>query len=123
MTPIPSHPPITNLQRDRLVAYDLEGPEQARLIRWLPVSYDRLSQCGSYYFQMLPGAYTTPHVHPGYEEFYVLEGEAIESDGTVIRAGDFISFPPGSYHWTRSERGCLMLVFEWRPVAAGATTR
>jgi quercetin dioxygenase-like cupin family protein len=111
----PSIPPITNLQRDKLVAYDLEGPDQARLIRWLPVTYDPKTQCGSYYFQMLPGAYTTPHVHPGYEEFYVLEGEATESDGTVIRAGDFISFPPGSYHWTRTDKGCLVLVFEWRP--------
>ncbi len=56
-----------------------------------------------------------PHVHPGYEEFYVIEGEAVESDGTVIKAGDFISFPPGSYHSTRTDKGCLVLVFEWRP--------
>lgn len=52
---------------------------------------------------------------PGFEEFYIIEGEAVESDGTVIRAGDFISFPPGSYHSTRSEKGVLALVIEWRP--------
>ena len=111
----PDTPPITNLDRDRLQVYDLEGPEQARLIRWLPITYDRDTQRGSYFFQMLPGAVTRPHVHPGYEEFYVIEGEAIESDGTVIRAGDFVSYPPGSCHNTRTETGCLAIVFEWRP--------
>jgi quercetin dioxygenase-like cupin family protein len=54
-------------------------------------------------------------VHPGYEEFYVIEGEAVESDGTVIKVGDYISFPPNSYHNTRTDKGCLVLVFEWRP--------
>jgi quercetin dioxygenase-like cupin family protein len=33
----------------------------------------------------------------------------------VIKAGDFISFPPNSYHNTRSDKGCLVLVFEWQP--------
>ena len=42
-----------------------------------------------------PGAVTVPHVHPGYEEFYVLEGEAVESDGTVIRAGGLHLLPAG----------------------------
>lgn len=111
----PDHPPIAKTDPKSFRVYDLEGPEQARLIRWLPITYDRATQCGSYFFHMLPGAVTTPHEHAGYEEFYVIEGEAIESDGTVIRAGDFISFPPGSYHNTRTETGCLMIVTEWRP--------
>jgi quercetin dioxygenase-like cupin family protein len=96
------------------IPYDLEGPDQLRLIQWLPVTYDRKSATGSYYFKMLPGAVTTPHTHPGYEEFFVIEGEAIESDGRVLRAGDFVSFAPGSHHNTRTETGCLMLVVEWK---------
>jgi quercetin dioxygenase-like cupin family protein len=110
-----SVPPITNHTRDKLVPYTLEGYTAENRCQWLPVSYNAETQCGSYYFQLLPGAVTVPHVHPGYEEFYLLEGEAVESDGTVIKAGDFISFPPGSYHFTRSDKGCLALVFEWRP--------
>lgn len=110
-----SVPPITNLLRDKLVPYTLEGYTAENKCQWLPVSFNAETQCGSYYFQLLPGAVTVPHVHPGYEEFYVLEGEAVESDGTVIKAGDFISFPPNSYHNTRSDKGCLVLVFEWRP--------
>jgi quercetin dioxygenase-like cupin family protein len=108
-------PIIVNTARDQLLPYDLEGPEQAALIRWLPVTYDRATQKGSYFFEMLPGAWTTPHTHPHYEEFMVLEGEAIESDGRVLKPGDFVSFPPGSHHNTRTETGCLMIVVEWAP--------
>ena len=82
-----SVPPITNLQRDGLVPYTLEGYTAANKCQWLPVSFNAETQCGSYYFQLLPGAVTVPHVHPGYEEFYVLEGEAVESDGTVVGPG------------------------------------
>ena len=89
-----SVPPITNHLRDKMVPYRLEGYTEENRCQWLPVSFNADTQCGSYYFQLLPGAVTVPHVHPGYEEFYVLEGEAVESDGTVIKAGDFISFPP-----------------------------
>ena len=42
-----------------------------------------------------PVAITAFHVHPGYEEFYVLEGEAVESDGTVTEGGRFHQFSPG----------------------------
>lgn len=104
---------ITNAATLPLQAYDLEGPEQQRLIRWLPIRYDRETGCGSYYFQMLPGAVTTPHRHPRYEEFFVIDGEAIESDGTILRTGDFISFAPDTEHFTRSETGCLLIVVEW----------
>jgi quercetin dioxygenase-like cupin family protein len=97
------------------VPYRLEGYTAENRCEWLPVSFDAKAQSGSYFFRLLAGAVTIPHVHPGFEEFYVLEGEATESDGTVIKAGDFISFPPNSYHFTTSEKGCLMIVFEWRP--------
>ncbi len=104
---------IVNAATADFITYDLEGPEQLRLIRWLPVTYDRRTGIGSYYFKMLPGAVTTPHTHPHFEEFFVIEGEAVESDGRVLKAGDFVSFPPGSHHNTRTETGCLMIVVEW----------
>jgi quercetin dioxygenase-like cupin family protein len=110
-----SVPPITRHQRDKFEPYRLEGYTAENRCEWLPVSFNPKTQCGSYYFKMLPGAVTVPHVHSGYEEFYIIEGAAVESDGTVIKAGDFISYPPGTYHNTRTEKGCLALVFEWRP--------
>ena len=106
---------ITNIASLPLQPYDLEGPDQLKLIRWLPIRYDRATGCGSYYFQMLPGAVTTPHRHPRFEEFFVISGEAIESDDTVLKTGDFISFAPDSHHFTRTETGCLLIVVEWLP--------
>jgi anti-sigma factor ChrR (cupin superfamily) len=94
--------------------YTLDGPDYPGL-RWLPITFDQKTSRGSYYFQMLPGAVTKPHTHPNYEEFFVIEGEAIESDGRVLKTGDFVSFKPGSFHNTRTETGCLLIVFEWAP--------
>jgi len=94
--------------------YDLEGPVQPEM-SWLPVSYSRESGRGSYLMRMQPGAVTIEHDHPGYEEFLVIEGELIDSDGAVFKAGDFVSFAPNTRHWSRTETGCVLAVFEWRP--------
>jgi len=49
------------------------------------------------------------------EEYLILEGEAIEHDGTVLRPGDWIVYEPGSYHATRTETGCLLVGLDWDP--------
>ena len=108
-------PTVIKTDPSTFEAYKLDGPEYEALLRWLPITFDQKTSRGSYYFQMLPGAVTKPHTHPNYEEFFVIEGEAIESDGRVLNTGDFVSFQPGSHHNTRTETGCLMIVFEWAP--------
>ena len=45
---------------------------------------------------MEPGAQSVPHMHMGFEEFLMIEGELIDSDGTVFKSGEFVSFEPGS---------------------------
>lgn len=94
--------------------YDLEGPAQ-REFGLITVSYDRAKGEGTYLMRMGPGSVTIAHEHKGYEDFLILEGELIDDDGTVFRAGDLISYAPGSYHNSRSETGCVILVTEWRP--------
>ena len=94
--------------------YDLEGPLQAD-IGWLPISYDRKVGEGSYLMRMEPGARTIPHDHPGYEDFLILTGELIDSDGRVLRQGDFISYAPGTRHHSWTDVGCTIAVFEWKP--------
>jgi quercetin dioxygenase-like cupin family protein len=108
-------PTVIKTDTSTFETYTLDGPEYAAGLRWLPITYDAKTARGSYYFQMLPGAETKPHTHPNYEEFFVIEGEAIEPDGRVLKPGDFVSFKPGSFHNTRTETGCLMIVFEWAP--------
>jgi quercetin dioxygenase-like cupin family protein len=94
--------------------YDLEGPLQAD-IGWLPISYDRKAGEGSYLMRMEPGARTIPHDHPGYEDFLILAGELIDSDGRVLSQGDFISYAPGTHHHSWTDVGCTIAVFEWKP--------
>ena len=108
-------PQIVNLATDGLIPYELDGPAYAELIEWRPISYDEKTESGTYFFRMHPGAATAPHTHRGWEEFYVIEGEAIESAGRTISAGDFVSFAPGTHHNTRTESGCLLIVTERQP--------
>jgi anti-sigma factor ChrR (cupin superfamily) len=96
--------------------YDLEGPVQPE-IAWHPVSYDRERGEGSYLMRLKPGARTIPHEHRGFEDFLILEGELTDSDGRVLRKGDFVSYRPGSHHNSWTDKGCLIAVFEWRPGA------
>lgn len=92
--------------------YDMEGPEQPEM-EWLPISYDRATGQGSYLMRMGPGAVTIPHDHNWMEEFLILEGELMDSSGTLFKAGDFISYPPGSHHNSWTGPGCVIMVVEW----------
>jgi len=80
---------------------------------FIPLTYDEASGTGTYLMRMDPGAVTEAHKHQGYEDFLILEGELIDDDGTVLKAGDMITYPPGSYHNSRSDTGCTILVCEW----------
>lgn len=107
---------VVNVHTAALQQYDLEGPLQPD-ITWLPISYDRASGQGSYLMRMDPGAVTIEHEHAGFEEFLILEGDLVDSDGTVFGPGDFVSYRGGTHNsWTVG--GCLIAVFEWRPLTA-----
>ena len=53
--------------------------------------------------RMEPGTITTKHIHTLREEYLILEGDIIESDGTVLG--------PGSEHNSRTENGALVIGF------------
>ncbi len=93
--------------------YDLDGPVQDDF-GLIPLSFKRELGQGCYYMRMDPGAVTIAHNHRGIEDFIVLEGELIDDDGVVIGPGDFVSYEQGSYHNSRTETGCVILVIEWR---------
>ena len=54
--------------------------------------------------RMEPGAVTIAHDHAGMEEFLVLEGDLVDSDGTTFGPGDFVSYDAGTHHnsWTEA---------------------
>ena len=41
---------------------------------------------------------TIAHDHAGMEEFLVLEGDLVDSDGTTFGPGDFVSYEAGTHH-------------------------
>lgn len=66
---------------------------------------------GFYIYKMEPGAITTPHEHTCRENFLVLEGELVDNDGYVYRAGDLVMLDEGTQHSSSSPTGCLIAVF------------
>ena len=90
--------------------YDRYGRPVSAL-SWVNVSWDAERAQGSFLLRFEPGGQSLPHEHMGYEEFFVIEGELIDDDGRVFRAGDFVSFEPGTVHSSSSPGGCLLAVF------------
>src|SRR5262249_58814304 len=101
---------VVNAHTTRFLAYDLEGEEQPEM-SWLPVSYDRETGQGCYLMRMQAGAVTIEHDHPFMEEFLILEGELVDSDGAVFGPGDFVSYQSGARHNSRKAGGTLLEVF------------
>ena len=78
---------------------------------WYKISFDEKKNFGTYISKLDPNTKTIPHVHSGHEEFLILEGELIDSDGAIFRKGDFISYEPNSRHSSYTKKGCLILTF------------
>jgi anti-sigma factor ChrR (cupin superfamily) len=120
MTDLPGRKTV-NAHTTPFLAYDMEGPVQPEL-SWLPVSYDEATGQGTYLMRMEPGAVTIAHDHAGMEEFLIIEGDLVDSDGTQFSAGDFVSYDAGTHHNSWTEAGCLIAVFEWhKPVQAASS--
>tara|TARA_B100001057_G_scaffold494540_1_gene591338 strand:- start:2297 stop:2653 length:357 start_codon:yes stop_codon:yes gene_type:complete len=78
---------------------------------WHKISFDEKTNFGTYISKLEPETKTLQHLHTGYEEFLILEGELIDSDGTIFEKGDFISYKPNSSHSSYTKKGCLILTF------------
>jgi anti-sigma factor ChrR (cupin superfamily) len=104
---------VFNVHTTPFLEYDLEGDLQPE-ISWLPISYERDSGQGCYLMRMEPGAVTIAHDHEFMEEFLILEGDLVDSDGTAFGPGDFVSYVAGTHHNSSTDGGCLIAVFEWQ---------
>jgi anti-sigma factor ChrR (cupin superfamily) len=102
---------ITNLYNVKFDPFDNYGSPIPGM-SWHKISYDKKNGGqGSYLLKMDPSAKSLPHIHSGYEEFLMLEGELTDADGKTFKKGDFITFEPGSKHSSQTKDGCLILVF------------
>ncbi len=94
--------------------YDFGGPALEG-VQQLDLSYDRTTGHGAYMIRMEPGTETTAHVHTLREEYLILEGDLVESDGTVLGPGDYVIYEPGTEHNSRTVNGCLLIGFDYPP--------
>jgi len=101
---------ITKLDQLKFEPFDKYG-EPIKGWSWHKISFNEKTNFGTYISKLDPGTKTLQHRHSGYEEFLILEGELIDSDGTVFQKGDFISYEPNSYHSSYTNKGCLILTF------------
>ncbi len=65
---------------------------------------------GFHVYRMPAGMKTRAHRHNGHEQFLILEGELVESDGRVFRAGDLVWYRDGTEHNSYTPNGCLLAV-------------
>ena len=102
---------ITNLYDVEFVPFDNYGlPVEG--MYWHKISYNKKNGGqGTYLLKMDPNAKSLPHMHTGFEEFLMLEGELIDFDKKIFRKGDFVTFDPGSTHSSYYKEVCLILVF------------
>ena len=102
---------ITNLYDVEFVPFDNYGSPIPGM-NWHKISYNKKNGGqGTYLLKMDPKAKSLPHMHTGFEEFLMLEGELIDPDNKVFKKGDFVTFEPGSFHSSHTKYGCLILVF------------
>ena len=66
---------------------------------------------GFHVYRMPPGMTTRGHRHNGVEQFLLLEGDLIDSDGMVFRPGDLVCYEDGTEHHSHSPGGCMLAVF------------
>ena len=66
---------------------------------------------GFHVYKMAPGMTTEAHVHTSHEEFFVLEGDITDNDGTEYVAGDLVLLKAGTEHHSTTRNGCTLLVY------------
>ena len=101
---------ITKMDNLEFKPFNRYGPTVPGM-SWHKISFDKKNGYGTYISKLDPGTKTIPHTHLGFEEFLILEGELIDSDGVTFKKGDFVTFEPGSKHSSHTKKGCLILTF------------
>ncbi|MGB8813785.1 MAG: cupin domain-containing protein [Paracoccaceae bacterium] len=76
----------------------------------LQLDTDQPLGTGFHVYRMPAGMTTRSHRHNGHEQFLILEGTLVESDGTVFRAGDMVFYRDGTEHNSHTPDGCLLAV-------------
>ena len=122
MKPINAHDRrVINLKDAVFTPYDPNKTGEHKT-SFLNLNPDMEQGIGFYIYRMAPGSNSAPHQHSGAEEFYVIEGDLRDHDGTLYQAGDVVWLAPGTVHNSYSENGCTVAVFSQWPEEQPETT-
>ncbi|MFT4701788.1 MAG: ethanolamine utilization protein EutQ (cupin superfamily) [Yoonia sp.] len=66
---------------------------------------------GFHVYRMAAGETTIAHKHASDEEFYIIEGDIVDHDGTEYGQGDLVWLRKGTEHTSYSPNGCLIVVY------------
>lgn len=105
---------VINLKDAVFTPYDQDETEEQGT-SFLNLNPEMEQGIGFYIYRMTPGSHSAPHRHSGAEEFYVIEGDLRDHDGTLYKTGDVVWLAPGTVHNSYSENGCTVAVFSQYP--------
>jgi len=103
---------IIDTRTAKFSPYDFGGPT-LKGVSQLDLTYDHKSGHGAYMIRMQAGTITTKHIHTVREEYLIMEGDLIESDGTELGPGDYVIYEPGTEHYSRTVHGCTLIGFDY----------
>ena len=105
MKPVPEgHRKIVNLKDAQFKPWELaDGGDSGQSL--VQLNESKPDGVGFHLFRMAPGTTTDTHRHTGDEEWFVLEGDLVDNDGTQYKPGDLVWMKEGTEHHSYS---CLL---------------
>lgn len=101
---------VANVYRDKFKQLpDTFGKDIGQSV--LQLNAEMPDGVGFHAYKMAPGMVTQPHVHTSDEEFFVLQGDITDNDGTEYREGDLVLMKAGTEHFSTTKHGCTLLVY------------
>lgn len=76
----------------------------------IPIVDDEIGAWTSYWMRLDAGARSLMHTHTSTELLLIMQGVYTDQDGTDITAGQVVTYPAGTSHWSHSREGCTVLV-------------
>lgn len=104
------HRKVVNIDDAKFQTWESENGQESGQ-SFLQLNPSNPDGVGFHLFRMAPGTTTDSHRHTGDEEWFMLEGDLTDNDGTRYKAGDLVWMKEGTEHNSYSENGCTLVVY------------
>ena len=99
---------VVNIKNADYVPFISNGIEDGSVLQ---LGDSKALGSGFHIYRMTSGQTTIAHKHQSDEEFYIIEGDLVDHDGTKYGPGDLVWLRKGSEHTSYSPNGCLIVVY------------